>query len=1135
MFPVFLFALLAPFASFAAAPSPSPSDIRTLQSDRNVGLAALEENDLAEATRRFAEVRRRAPSDPLGWADGAVAAMRARDLETAQKLLAEALRLSPGNPSVLALEATRKELSGDTAGAAETYERAAASAPRDVASRWAAARILSAGSSEDKRRARADLEMALSQAPANLFLLLRLLELARATGDAPAAASAHERLATLVAGDARLDRALAEAKAAVDTGDAKTADLKYRIVENLLKANPRYQQARRDVEPGVVGLPLEDWSEPLASAVRARAGEPIPVRFVLRPDSGLSGIEGALAVRVAGKTARDLAFAAPSGLRVAVAVASTESAARFRWSAEIPGSAGGRDLAVADVTNSGELDLVTSDALWTPAGGAYRKTTLGSGGDDARAVIPFDVDADGDLDLYVSRPSGDRLLRNNLDGTIADVTEASGIPKGTVSRGAVAADFDRDGDVDLLLFAQGGGFALFDNLRGGKLAPRETGLPKRGAVSSAAAGDLNGDGRVDLVFAADGTASVAENRGDGTFGEAIALGGGPAHPHVDAVRLLDYDNDGFLDALLLSAEGPSLLLRNDGTGKLTAASVGALPPAKEAESVDVDGDGDLDLVFLSPKGTAALYANEGGNANGWVDVLLEGLPTGSAKVNRFGFGSDVELRAQELYVYRVAWRPVTRLGLGARRRADVLRIVWTNGVPQNALDPKARTVLREVQQLKGSCPFLYAFDGAQWHFVTDVLGRAPAGLLYDGVHQAPADTREWLVLPGHLLAPRDGRLALDFTEELWEAVYFDLAELLAADHPAGVGLVANERMVPPPFPEKKLFTVAAPRVPLAVDGAGRDRTAEIAEEDGRFLGGFTLTRYQGIVAPHELVLELPEARQGERVMLYLTGWIQYADTSINVSLSQRQDLAPFGPVLEVPDGRGGWKTAIAPMGYPAGKTKTMPIDLSSVLDRADPRVRIRTNLAIYWDRIVYTVDDASVPVRLTPAPLRSAELSFRGFSRMTRAHDEAPHLFVHDDVSTETRWADMAGRYTRFGDVRPLLTAADDRYVIMKGGDGVRLEFDAAALPPLPEGWVRDWLFVSDGWDKDADKNTVAGQTVEPLPFHGMDGGKYGELEFPDSPEHREFVREYLTREGGPDEFRDAVKGSRGSTVEGRE
>jgi hypothetical protein len=259
-------------------------------------------------------------------------------------------------------------------------------------------------------------------------------------------------------------------------------------------------------------------------------------------------------------------------------------------------------------------------------------------------------------------------------------------------------------------------------------------------------------------------------------------------------------------------------------------------------------------------------------------------------------------------------------------------------------------------------------------------------------------------------------------------------------------------------------------------------------------------------------------------MLYLTGWIQYADTSINVSLSQRKDIAADGPVLEVPDGKGGWKTAIAPMGYPAGKTKTMPVDLSGVLVSGDPRVRIRTNLAIYWDRIVYTVDDPPAPTRLTAVPLVSADLSFRGFSRMTRDHAEAPHLFVHDDVSTEPKWADMAGRYTRFGDVRPLLTSIDDRYVVMKGGDSVRLVFDASSLPSLPAGWTRDWLFVSDGWEKDADKNTIASQTVEPLPFHGMDDARYGELAFPDSPAHREFVREWLTREGGPDEFRDAIR-----------
>ena len=130
---------------------------------------------------------------------------------------------------------------------------------------------------------------------------------------------------------------------------------------------------------------------------------------------------------------------------------------------------------------------------------------------------------------------------------------------------------------------------------------------------------------------------------------------------------------------------------------------------------------------------------------------------------------------------------------------------------------------------------------------------------------------------------------------------------------------------------------------------------------------------------------------------------------------------------------------------------------------------------------------------------------------------------MHDDVSTAPRWADMAGLYTRFGDVTALLQAADDRYVVMKGGDCVRLTFDASKLPPLPPGWVRDWLVVLDGWDKDADKNTVAGQTVLPLPFHGMDDSRYGEQPFPESEAHRGFAREYLTRPGGPEEFRDGV------------
>jgi len=109
--------------------------------------------------------------------------------------------------------------------------------------------------------------------------------------------------------------------------------------------------------------------------------------------------------------------------------------------------------------------------------------------------------------------------------------------------------------------------------------------------------------------------------------------------------------------------------------------------------------------------------------------------------------------------------------------------------------------------------------------------------------------------------------------------------------------------------------------------------------------------------------------------------------------------------------------------------------------------------------------------------------------------------------------------------VRELLLAADDRYVVMKAGDAVRLEFDAAELPELRSGWSRDWILILDGWEKDADKNTIAGQTVEPLPFHAQDDARYGQpQDFPDDQVHRDFRRTYLTRRGGPEEFLDAVR-----------
>jgi hypothetical protein len=126
-------------------------------------------------------------------------------------------------------------------------------------------------------------------------------------------------------------------------------------------------------------------------------------------------------------------------------------------------------------------------------------------------------------------------------------------------------------------------------------------------------------------------------------------------------------------------------------------------------------------------------------------------------------------------------------------------------------------------------------------------------------------------------------------------------------------------------------------------------------------------------------------------------------------------------------------------------------------------------------------------------------------------------VFDHDDVSTAPAWEDVPGRVTRLGDVTELLRSTDDRWVAFKGGDAIRIAYDAARLPPLAPGFRRDYVLVSDGWDKDFDRNTITGQSVEPWPFHSMTAYPY-----PPSERHPDprFLQETLTRATGPEAFR---------------
>jgi hypothetical protein len=196
---------------------------------------------------------------------------------------------------------------------------------------------------------------------------------------------------------------------------------------------------------------------------------------------------------------------------------------------------------------------------------------------------------------------------------------------------------------------------------------------------------------------------------------------------------------------------------------------------------------------------------------------------------------------------------------------------------------------------------------------------------------------------------------------------------------------------------------------------------------------------------------------------------------------------------------------------PAGKPKTIAVELR--FPSASRKVRIVTNLCVYWDEIFLSEGASQAQVAQREVPLVSAALDFRGFSR-TRIHPERkqPDTFFYDSVSSDSFWNPTPGLYTRYGDVRELLREADDRLVILGSGDEIRLRF-SAALPPPAAGWTRDFLLKVDGWAKDRDPNTAFSGSVEPLPFHAMSRYPYAAGEhFPDDAEHRRYRQEYNTR-----------------------
>ena len=806
-----------------------------------------------------------------------------------------------------------------------------------------------------------------------------------------------------------------------------------------------------------------------------------------------------------------------------------------------------------DYDNDGATDLaVTSkDRLMlfhNEKNGRFKDVTEAAGlksvGPSLSALF-VDYDHDGDLDLYVTRSAPfllpisiaspgapNSMLRNNGNGTFTEVTEATGLAGGMHSTAALATDYNNDRAVDLVV--SGLGEEVLENPREGKFLERHPWQRSMPPVSAGiAALDFNHDGWMDLAFTHFGAKILDDlpgltlwrNLGGKSF-EPVVL------PDVHwergwGVAALDYDNDGWVDLVAVGettdGKGEVRLFRNLGPEgfKDVTFDVGldkiAVKDPRAIITGDFDNDGATDLLITQNHGPAVLLRNQGGNKNHSLRLALRGLNDNKSaigtKVEVFSDGIRQKFEIAGSSGYLGQNSPYLTVGLGQAPQADVVRMLWPTGVLQDETEVAAdhEQAYTEIDRRGSSCPTLFVWDGKHYAFVDDMLGAGVVG------HWVGPDQRdiprpvEYIGIDRNVIREKNGKLSFRFMEPLEEAVYLDQARLLAVDHPASFDVYPNEYFASnPPYPPFKVIASRDARLPAAaLDDHGHDVLPDLLAH--RYFGDFEVLPFLGFAKLHSLELDLGETYHGGPLYLLMHGEVEYFSAN-SMYAAYQAGIEAVSPYVEARGADGKWTRIIDDMGFPAGGARTITADFTGKLPEGTQRMRISTNLQIYWDSILIDRAEQEQEMRLTPVPLQRADLRFHGFPLKIEGRPSGNVMYVYEKTSPTAPYTRPAGSYTRYGDVLPLLKLLDDRLVVFGSGDEVALDFDPTKLPALPKGWVRDYFFAANGYEKDMDFYAYDFEHVDPLPFRTMGTYPYPGKRFPPDDAHLGYLLNYNTR-----------------------
>jgi len=1070
----------------------------------NRGVAQMSQQFTERAADSFAQAFKKDPTLAQAAVNEGIALMAQQKVDEARKVLEQAIALAPVNAQAWYNLGLAEHADNDIEPALKSFQQAATIDPRDADSLYFVGVCYQEMKQYDK--AIAILGQALSIDPLHASAEFAMARALQRSGQAAEAKEHFQRF-----------QHLTSTKIGAPIGQAYGEQGRYSTVLPVVDSEA----------PPKVDVTIRLTAQPLASAANLA--------------SQLTG--GACMMDVTGQGSMDLVLTTTG--KQAIEVLHRNEQGNFdELNPESIGlAAHGHAIAcaVGDYDGDGLNDLAValddSILLFRNLGhGKFQDVTHESGlaaRNHPSGISFVDFDHDGDLDLLLTgsplKADGapNVLWRNNGNGTFTEWTEPTGLGGSGKTAAAILTDYNNDRAVDLVMTGDSSAPQIYVNPREGKYPVRplyeNANLPPTVGITVL---DYNKDGWMDIAVTHAGAPGLTLWRNVeapdhiGRRFERVKL------PLQDALRgwgltPVDIDNDGWIDlaAIVETSVGPQVrVFRNRGDGTFEDFSrqlgLGAMhfKDARGLIAADVDGTGAADLIVTRLNAPPILLRNSGTGHHHSVRLDLTGFAD-----NKTALGTKVEIFAGGYWQrwelagasgYQTQGPPQLLVGLGDAEGVDLLRILWPTGVLQDEIDLPHQPVIamKEADRRGSSCPVLFAWDGHKYKFITDVIGAAVVGHWFTPARRNIPNPGEWIKVDGAQTALVNGKISLRFMEPMEEVNYIDQLRLVAVDHPEDVEVNPDERFLDdPPFASGRVVATSGARLPVgAWDGEGRDVLDQLSRRDHTFASGFKVIPYDGFANLHALTLDLGEVKHDAPLRLLMTGYVNYFSAT-SLYGAWQAGIKPISPYVEAQLADGSWQRIADDAGFPAGLERTIVVDLSGKLPEGSRRIRLMTNLQLYWDQVLID-NNAEAAVHTAEVPLSFAALHFRGYPTQIEGASPGDLDYNYDRVSLTGPFQRERGSYTRLGDVTPLVKGIDDRYAIFGSGEEIAAEFDATNLPALPAHWKRDYFFYANGFVKDMDWWDASPFTVSQLPFHAMSAYPYPESEtFPDDKEALEY------------------------------